>query len=198
MARGTGPMLSSMFAILFLGEALSVAGGFGIIGVVGGVFLIAGGPSLWRAVRDPAKTARVRAGIGYGVATGVFIAGYTLIDGWGVKTLGMSPILIDYIGNLFRLVILAPFVLRDRPALVGLWQRQWKMAFVIGTISPVSYVMVLYAMQVAPLSHVAPAREISMLFAALIGGKLLAEGDRGPRIAGAALIAIGVMALAMG
>ena len=53
-------------------------------------------------------------------------------------------------------------------------------------------------MQSAPLSHVAPAREVSMLFAALIGGQLLGEGDRAVRIAGAALIAAGVMALAVG
>ena len=58
--------------------------------------------------------------------------------------------------------------------------------------------LVLYAMQVAPLSHVAPAREVSMLFAALIGGHLLSEGDRAMRIMGAACIAAGVMALALG
>jgi len=58
--------------------------------------------------------------------------------------------------------------------------------------------MVLYAMQVAPLSHVAPAREVSMLFAALIGGQLLGEGDRLLRLCGAACIAFGVMALALG
>ena len=58
--------------------------------------------------------------------------------------------------------------------------------------------LVLYAMQVAPLSHVAPAREVSMLFAALIGGHLLGEGDRALRLGGAVLIAAGVMALALG
>jgi uncharacterized membrane protein len=57
---------------------------------------------------------------------------------------------------------------------------------------------VLYAMKAAPLSHVAPAREVSMLIAALIGGQLLGERDRLARIAGAALVAIGVMALALG
>ena len=61
-----------------------------------------------------------------------------------------------------------------------------------------SYVLVLYAVQVAPLSHVAPAREVSMLFAALLGGQLLGEGDRWARVGGAALIAAGVMALALG
>ena len=41
---------------------------------------------------------------------------------------------------------------------------------IVGIVSPISYVLVLYAMQVAPMSHVAPAREVSMLFAALLGG----------------------------
>ena len=49
LARGSGPLLSSLVAILFLGEQLSALGAFGIAGVVGGVFLIAGGPGLLRA-----------------------------------------------------------------------------------------------------------------------------------------------------
>ena len=71
-------------------------------------------------------------------------------------------------------------------------------ALVVAAISSISYVLVLYVMKVAPLSHVAPAREVSMLFAALIGGQLLGERDRLARIAGAALIAFGIMALALG
>jgi len=68
----------------------------------------------------------------------------------------------------------------------------------VAVVSPVAYVLVLFAMQQAPLSHVAPAREVSMLFAALIGGQLLGEGDRIARLLGAMLIAAGVMALALG
>jgi len=71
-------------------------------------------------------------------------------------------------------------------------------AALVAAISPLAYVLVLYAMQMAPLSHVAPAREISMLFAALVGGELLGERDRLARIFGAVLIALGVMALALG
>lgn len=198
LARGSGPLLSSLVAIVLLGETPSAFGLLGIAAVVGGVFLIAGGPGLFRAAHDPARRERVRAGLFYGVATGVFIAGYTVVDGWGVKVLGMSPILIDYLGNVVRLALLLPLVLPERATLKTVFRGQWKMALFVGTVSPISYVLVLYAMQVAPMSHVAPAREVSMLFAALIGGQLLAEGDRGPRILGAAFIAIGVMALALG
>jgi drug/metabolite transporter (DMT)-like permease len=198
LARGTGPLLSSAAAILLLGEHISLVGAAGIAAVVTGVFLIAGGPRLWQAAHDEARRRLVHKGMFYGVVTGVFIAGYTFIDGYAVKLVLISPILLDYIGNLFRLAVLAPSVLRDVPAALGLWQRQWKYAMYVGIISPVSYVLVLYAMQTAPLSHVAPAREVSMLFAALIGGQLLGEGERLLRFAGAAFIGAGVMALAVG
>lgn len=198
LARGSGPLLSSMVAIMLLGEQISALGLFGILGVVGGVFLIAGGPGLLRAAHDPAQRRRVHKGMVYGLLTGAFIASYTVVDGYAVKFMLMSPILVDYLGNFVRLALLAPTVLRDRPAARLLWRQQWKYALLVGTISPVSYVLVLYAMQVAPLSHVAPAREVSMLFAALIGGHLLGEGDRLQRAFGAALIALGVMALALG
>ena len=68
----------------------------------------------------------------------------------------------------------------------------------LGILVPPSVVLVLYAMQQAPMSHVAPAREVSMLFAALIGGHLLGEGDRLARVCGAVCIAAGVTALALG
>lgn len=198
LARGSGPLLSSLVAITLLGEQISAMGVAGIAGVVGGVFLIAGGPGLLRAAHDPAQRRRVHKGMAYGLLTGAFIASYTVVDGYGVRFLLMSPILVDYLGNFVRVALLAPVVLRDRPAAAVLWRQQWKYALMVGAISPVSYVLVLYAMQVAPLSHVAPAREVSMLFAALIGGHLLGEGDRLQRLLGAILIAAGVMALALG
>ena len=198
LARGSGPLLSSFVAITLLGERLSWLGALGIAGVVGGVFLIAGGPALLRATHDPAARTRVHAGMGYGLLTGAFIAAYTVVDGYAVKVLLMSPILVDYMGNFVRVAVLAPTVLRDLPTARSLWVVQWRFALLVAVVSPVAYVLVLFAMREAPMSHVAPAREVSMLFAALLGGHLLNEGDRLARLAGAVLIAAGVVALALG
>ena len=198
MARGTGPLLSSLVAIVLLGEQISALGVAGVAAVVGGVFLIAGGPGLLRAAHDPVARQRVHKGMVYGVVTGVFIASYTVVDGYAVKVVLMSPILVDYMGNFVRVALLAPSVLRDLPTARQLWHTQWRYALLVAVVSPVAYVLVLFAMQQAPLSHVAPAREVSMLFAALIGGQLLGEGDRLARLLGAMLIAAGVMALALG
>ncbi len=196
IARGTGPLLSAAGAVLLLGEHLSLAGMLGVAGVVAGVFLIAGGPALWSQAHDPAQRERVRRGIGYGALTGTLIAGYTLIDGYAVTVLMVSPILVDWFGNLLRIPFLLPGALRDRAALCEAWRTQWKHALVVAVFGPIGYVLVLYAMRLAPLSHVAPAREVSMLFAALIGGRLLGERDRGLRVAGALCIAAGVVSLA--
>lgn len=202
IARGTGPLLSSLLAVLLLGEALSLLGALGLAGVVLGVFLIAGGPRLLRELRDASGDAeqrrRVRHGIGYGAATGICIAAYTVIDGYAVKVLAIAPILIDYFGNLLRIPFVLPAALRDPADTLATWRRHWRWALLIAVLSPLAYIMVLYALTLAPLSHVAPARELSMLFAALLGGKLLGEGDQRQRIAGAACIALGVAGLALG
>ncbi len=196
VARGSGPLLAAAGAILFLGERLTVLGGVGVLAVCGGVFLIAGGPALWRGSQDAVAHQRVMAGVRWGVLTGTLIAGYTVIDGYAVKVLLIGPVVVDYVGNLLRVPLLLPSSLRDRVGLRSAWANQWRHALVVAALGPLAYILVLYAVQMAPLSHVAPAREVSMLFAALIGGRLLGESDRGLRLIGAACMAAGVMALA--
>jgi uncharacterized membrane protein len=120
-----------------------------------------------------------------------------LVDGYAVKFLLLSPIFLDYFGNLLRTPLLLPIAWQARASLREQWRHQWRYAVIVAGLSPVGYVMVMYAMQIAPLSKVAPARELSMLFAALIGGHLLGESDRTVRVIGATAIAIGVAVLAL-
>jgi drug/metabolite transporter (DMT)-like permease len=196
VARGSGPLLAALGAVLLLGESLTLLGLAGVLAVCGGVFLIAGGPALWRGSHDPATRQRALAGVRWGLLTGAFIAGYTVVDGYAVKVLLIGPVVVDYVGNLLRVPLLLPASLRDPHGLRQAWRGQWRHALVVSTLGPLAYILVLYAVTMAPLSHVAPAREMSMLFAAMIGGRLLGESDRGLRIAGATLMAAGVIALA--
>lgn len=198
VARGGAPLVTVLAAVLVLGERLSLAATLGVLAVCGGVFLIAGGPALWRVGHDAAAQRRLRTGLMWGAMTGAWIAAYSVIDGYAVKAMLMGPVLFDYIGNMLRVPLQAPLVWRERATLPGVLRSQWKPALAVSVLGPLAYILVLYAVQMAPLSHVAPAREVSMLFAALIGGRLLGEADRGLRLAGAACIALGVIALALG
>lgn len=195
VARGSAPLATAAAAVLLLGERLSTAGAVGVVAVCGGVFLVAGGPRIWLGAHDKR---RVQAGLRWGALTGLLIAGYSVIDGYAVKVLLVGPVLLDYIGNLLRVPMLLPAAWRDRGRLRQALREQWRHALVVSTLGPLGYVLVLYAVTLAPLSHVAPAREVSMLLAALLGGRLLGEDDRGLRVAGAACIAGGVVALALG
>ncbi len=197
VARGSGPLLSSLGAVLLLGEPAGWRTAAGVLAVSGGVLLIAGGPGLWRGTQGPAARARSLAGLRWGAATGVLIAVYTVVDAYAVKVLLIAPILVDYVGNLLRIPFMLPTALADRAGFVRDLKAQWKAALVLAAFSPLGYVLVLYAVQMAPLSHVAPAREVSMLFASLLGGRLLGETDRGLRLLGAACIVAGVLLLAL-
>ncbi len=198
LARGSAPLVTASAAVLLMGETLSIAGTAGVLAVCGGVFLIAGGPALWRHAQDPERRARTRAGVRWGLITGALIAGYSVLDGYAIKMLAIGPVVFEYFCQLLRLPLQAHMLLRDRAGLAVAWRTQWRAALVVATLGPAAYILVLYALQLAPLSHVAPAREVSMLVAALLGGRLLGEGDRGLRVLGAACIAGGVMALALG
>jgi len=197
LARGSAPLLTVAAAVLLLGEALTAATAAGAAAVCAGVFLVAGGPAMWRRRQaSPQAHARMVAGLRWGALAGGLIAAYTVVDGYAVKVLALSPILLDWFGNLLRLPFLLPAALHDPAALARAWRTQWRHALVVAVFGPLGYVLVLYAMTMAPLSHVAPARELSMLVAALLGARLLGEGDRLARFAGAACIAAGVVVLA--
>lgn len=192
VARGVGPLLSALVAIVVLGEAASIASIFGLALIVAGTFTIAGGLATLRGRWSP----RMRAGLVWGAMTGVLIAGYTVNDGYAVRALGAAPLLFYWLSDTCRALLLTPAVMRRRPLLRVTLATAWRPALGVALLSPIGYILVLQAMTIAPISHVAPAREVSMLLAAFLGARMLSEGDLRRRLAGAGLIATGVAFLA--
>ena len=193
VARGSGPLLAALVALPLLGEQLSLGAAAGLALVVGGTLTIAGGDRLLRGAGD---TASIR-GVAWGALTGVTIAAYTLNDGYAVRYLGVPPLLYDWLAILGRVVLLAPFAWMARERLPEILRANLRIAAVMSLLAPASYILPLWAMTLAPVSRVAPARELSLLVAALFGAKLLGEPDMWRRLAGAGLIACGVAALSL-
>jgi drug/metabolite transporter (DMT)-like permease len=188
IARGSGPLLSFVGAVLLLDEHITWLSVLGVALIVGGILLVSG------LTREPHRAPK--AGILFGLATGVFIAAYTLNDGWAVKVLLISPFLIDYTGNLFRVLVLSPQAWLDRARAIEEVRTFATPALVVAVLGPLGYILVLYAMRVAPISHVAPARELATLIGTYLGARLLRERAGPTRVAGAACIVIGVISLA--
>jgi drug/metabolite transporter (DMT)-like permease len=87
---------------------------------------------------------------------------------------------------------------RNRNSLAMEYRKTWKEALAIAVLTPVGYILVLFAMQIAPVSRVAPMREMSMMIGAYFGARFLGEGNTMRRILASAMIAAGVAALAFG
>lgn len=191
VARGTGPMLSVILAVLLLGERPSLAGWLSVTIILLGLFVSAGGVGLLGGGAE-----KRRPGVLWGTATGAFIAAYTVLDGWAIKTLGMVPVLFYAVGLLLRMLLQAPFALRQPGELAREWRARRAAILTVGLLSPLAYTLVLCALQYAPLSYVAPVREISMLAGIFLGAGLLREKLNASQIAGAAIMLAGVVGLA--
>ncbi len=190
LARGTGPTISTLTAILILGERPSGLAIGGALLVAGGVFLLSTGAGKLGGSR--------RAGVQYGLLTGGLIAAYTLWDKFAVSTLLIPPLLQDFCTTLGRLIFLGPIAYRKRSEVTHEWRVHRSEAVGVALLCPLSYIMVLTALISSPVSYVAPAREVSILIGAVMGSRLLAEGDALRRLPAAGAIVAGIIGLALG
>ena len=191
LARGTGPLLSGIAAILLLGERPSIIAVIGALLIIGGVVVLTGNLAQFRqSNRRPA--------VSYAVITGLFIASYTLWDKRAVSHFAIAPIVLDWGANVGRALLLTPFALKYSDQAINEWREHKWEAVAIAVLIPLSYILVLTAMSFTPVSYVAPAREISILIGAAMGTRLLAEADAPRRLAAAAAMVVGVVALAIG
>ncbi|MFE0023524.1 DMT family transporter [Amycolatopsis sp. NPDC059021] len=192
LARGTGPLLSVIAAVVLLGERPGWLGLAGALLVIAGVLVISTGR------RDGETDPRARrAGIGYGLLTGAFIAGYTLWDAHAVTGLAVPPIVYFAVGSVMESLLLMPYALADRPMIGKLWREHKREALLVGLLSPVAYLLVLYALRIAPVSLVAPARELSIVLGGLAAWLVLGEANAVRRLVGSVVVLSGIAAIAV-
>ena len=192
LARATGPLLTVGAAIVLLGERPGPAalGGAVLIGL--SALLLAGNPFAWH--RSDSRRA-----VGFALLTGCMIAVYTLWDKASVAAFLIPPLLYDFGTNAFRVVMLVPYTRTRTPgAIARAWAERRGTVVAIAALSPLSYILVLTAMVWTPVSLVAPAREVSILFAALLGAHLLREGELARRAVAACGMVLGIAGLALG
>ena len=191
LARGTGPVLALVGAILLFGERPTPLAIGGAIAIVLGVLALTGDP---RKLRQRG----VGVAVGYALLTGVTIAAYTLWDKRGVSGLLIPPIVYEWGANVFRALILTPLAVSRWEDVQVEWAANRAAVLAVASLSPLAYILVLSALAISPVSYVAPVREIGILIGVLIGARTLAEADIGRRSIAAVLMVGGVIALALG
>lgn len=189
-ARGSGPFLSVIVAMLLLGERpspIALAGvALIILGVVG-IGFVNRGSSAGRRGFDPA--------ILFGLLTGVTIATYTIWDAFAVREWSLSPVAF-MVGTVALQIPFYSFVVRRRwDAVWALGRVEWRRILTFGVLSPLSYILVLQAITMAPVALIAPLREVSVVLVSLFGAFVLRESRPGWRIAASVVVVAGVVLL---
>jgi drug/metabolite transporter (DMT)-like permease len=184
LMRGTAPLIVAVVSAFELDDALSPAAWIGVMAICLGIFNIALG-----------GTHQDRRGIRLALLNALVIAGYTLIDGLGVRKSG-APAAYTLWVFLLTGVPLALWALAARRRLfVPYVARHWRLGIAGGIGTTASYGLALWAMTVAPIAIVAALRETSILFATLIAGIVLRERIGPRRVISACMIAGGAVVL---
>ena len=184
VARGSAPIVVLVFSAIALKEGVPAGAVAGILLVALGVLLVGLGVFPFHFARESAPPTR---DVWFGLAIGLFIAGYTLVDSEGVER-------ADPIAYLALVVapcaLVYPFVTKVRPDIGG--RSALTAAATFG-----AFLMVLAAFRLAPAAPVAAVRESSVVIAAILSAVVLHEQVTAPRLAGAVAVAAGVAAIAL-
>lgn len=196
LARGVGPIVVAVVAAATLGEALPPARAAGVA-LIGGAIAVLG-LTPWRLVREN------RPAVAASLLTGLTIAGYTLIDGVGVRASGSAAGYTIWLMALECLVIgILGGLVRGRPGFGGDpaappgGARDWLQAGAVTVMTMLAYGLVLWAQSRGALAAVAALRESSVVVAALIGVLVFREPMGRVRVAASVAVATGVVLLAL-
>ncbi len=190
LARGTGPLIVMALAAVWLGERPSLLAIGGALLVAAGIFVLTTG--------GRASGRRGREAVLWGLVTGVLIACYSVWDKYAVSRLDVPPLVLPWASSLAIVLFLTPLAVARWSDVRADWRAHGREALAIAVLFPLAYMLVLAAMTFTPVSYVASAREISILFGALMGARVLKEGDASRRSWAGALMIGGLAALALG
>ncbi|MBF4587750.1 MULTISPECIES: EamA family transporter [unclassified Curtobacterium] len=195
-ARGTGPTISVVLAITLLGERPSwwaLAGGLLVlVGVVAVGLADRGTATAPRAL--PRR--RLDPGIVAGLLTGVAIAAYTIWDAHLVRG-GVAPVAFMVGCTAVEIVLFGAALGPRRREVLPVLRAHWGRVLAFGVLSPLSYILVLVAITIAPVALVAPMREVSVVLVSVFGVVVLREGRAGTRIAASVVVLAGIALLAV-
>lgn len=189
-ARATGPLLSTAFAVWFLGEQLTLQILAGGLAIIVGVFFLTGGLNR--------KAKHLSSSLLFGLAAGLLIGSYTAWDAFTVTALAVPPLILDYASSLGRAILLSPYAITRRDRIGSHWRDHRGAVVCIAVFNPLAYILVLIALTFTPVVYVAPARELSVLITVLLGTLLLGEAALRARMIWALVILAGMILLATG
>lgn len=196
IARGTGPALVPVAGVLILHEEVHPLAVSGIVAVVSGIFVVYWGGRLRELASSPLSLITT-SGTRYALITGLTITAYAIWDKQGVQH--VNPFLYMYLMLLGSALFLVPHAVWTLgvPTLQEEWRRNAPWIVIAGMLTFLAYGLVLTALTFSRVSYVAPAREVGIVLAVILGALLLRESFGRNRLVGALFIVLGLTLIAV-
>lgn len=185
MARGAAPILVTLGAFVFVGEVLAPVAVVGVICLAIGVITLT-----FDKATGIAKKPRA---VMFALATGAFIASYTVVDGIGARQAGSVLGFAVWLTIGDGLITFFVALLWKRGEIWHVARGNLLAGLAGGGMQVGAYWIVVWALAVAPMGMVSALRETSVLFAALISTFVLKEGFGVWRFISAGLISFGLI-----
>jgi drug/metabolite transporter (DMT)-like permease len=193
LARGAAPAFLLIWATLFLDEGPRPVGLIGLALLLLGLTIV--GSASWLSQRK--ITLPNMKGTIVALATAFCISIYSATDGAAVRLAPSLPYTVVVLG-LSAILIMPALLLRyGSHAVTAEFRANWPRIILVGILMLASYALVLAVYSFARVSYAGAVREISIVFAAVIGWRWLGEGFGAIRLVGAILIFAGILVIAI-
>ena len=191
IARGSMPLFVTFLAIILINEQLSAIGISGISLVVFGIYVIHLQSFSRQSFLEPVLALRGGASL-WALSTGGSNGIGSVVDKVGVGI--VYPPVYIYLMFVGVWLLLTPFILfRRRAEVKKEWQLNTRGILCAGFLVTFTYMMILFAMRMSPVSYVVAVRNVSIIFSALFGIHWLSEKHASQKLVGAILITMGVV-----
>lgn len=182
--RGTAPLIVTLISVVILHVNLPPLAGLGIVVICSGVLSL--------AISHGRGNGR---SVALALLNACVIAGYTLIDGEGVRRSGAPASYTLWLYVLTGPALVTWALLVQRRNFVPYARANWRYGVIGGIGTATSYGLALWAMTMVPVAVVSALRETSILFGVLISATILHERVDRRRIIAVCIIASGAIAL---
>jgi drug/metabolite transporter (DMT)-like permease len=190
LARGIAPLLVAVVSVGLLGEHLSWVSRIAILLIALGITSL--------ALTRGAATLRDAQPVFLALATGGFIAGYTIVDGIGARAAGTAHGYMIWLSLLTAILIVACVHRLQQGRRTPVSRRSRGAGIVAGVMSYGSSWLVIWALTLAPIALVSALRETGIVFAVIIGVVFLKERLNLAQLASIATTLIGTTLLKLG
>ncbi len=193
----SSPALVLLFAVVFLGERVTATGAAGVLLVGAGIYIINMRAVNVEELLAPLRSVVTERSTRYAFLTLLSVTAYSIVDKVAVQRI--HPITFAFLHLFIGMLFFTPYILWVKPkgVIQQVWQTNRQTILANGLLGVFGYVLILVAFTMEKVSYVVGLRQLSIVFAVLMGGRFLKEKHQPIRLLASLIIFCGAFLISL-